>query len=456
MSPGAGASSRAATSSRSDVQAARRRVVSQALVVAVLAALIVSGCGGSDSGVTKTDTGATGTTGSLTRTSTSTQTYTEPALPMPLEPQSALAGVQLIAQTLQTDLLQLGYDPGAIDGQFAAKTQAALKRWQAAKGISQAERGALGPATATALGPGVGGGSAVVQALQSALTDVGLFNATINGRYDAATVAAVKALQERERIQADGFYGVGTAAALTRLYREDAPEPVKDAGEAPSEQSLDSSSLLKLGSDGPAVKRLQDRLVALGYRPGQADGSFGAATASAVLAFQKRTGLIRDSVVGPIVEAELKQPKGAGPPSGPVPRIDVDIARQLVFVVLKSSVITLNSSTGSGEHYKVPGGGTDIAYTPVGDFTVIRKISGDHKAPLGTLRSPIYFYKGWAIHGAANVPAYPASHGCARISNTDADWLYPQIPLGTPVIVYDTSGKSPTVAQLASGAAPGY
>jgi len=439
------------------VQAASRRVVSQALVVAVLAALIVSSCGSSDSGVTKTDTGATGTTGSLTRTSTSKQTYTEPAVSGPLEPQSALAGVQLIAQTLQTELLQLGYDPGAIDGEFAAKTQAALKRLQAAKGISQAERGALGPATATALGPGVGGGSAVVQALQSALTDVGLFNATINGRYDAATVAAVKALQERERIQADGFYGVGTAAALARLYRADDPEPVKDAGEAPSQQSLDSSSLLKLGSDGPAVKRLQDRLVELGYRPGPADGSFGAATASAVLAFQKRTGLIRDSVVGAIVEAELKQPKGAGPPSGPVPRIDVDIARQLVFVVLKSgSVITLNSSTGSGEHYKVPGGGTDIAYTPVGAFTVIRKISGDHKAPLGTLRSPIYFYKGWAIHGAANVPAYPASHGCARISNADADWLYPQIPLGTPVIVYDTSGKSPTVAQLTNGAAPGY
>jgi peptidoglycan hydrolase-like protein with peptidoglycan-binding domain len=440
------------------VQAAcRRRVVPQALVVAVLVALIVSGCGGSDSGGTNTGTGATVTSGSLTRAGTSTQTYAEPAVSMPLEPQSAVAGVELIAQTLQIDLLQLGYDAGAVDGQFAAKTQLALKDLQAAQGISQAERGALGPATATALGRGVGGGSAVVQALQSALTDVGLFNGTINGRYDGATVAAVKALQQRESIRADGFYGVMTAAVLTRLYRKDDPEPIKDAGAEPSQQSLDSSSLLKLGSAGSTVKRLQDRLLALGYRPGPADGSFGTATASAVLAFQKRSGLIRDSVVGPIVEAELEHPKGAGPPSGPVPRIDVDIARQLVFVVLKSgSVITLNSSTGSGEHYEVPGGGTDIAYTPVGHFTVIRKISGDHRAPLGTLRSPIYFYKGWAIHGAANVPAYPASHGCARISNADADWLYPRIPPGTPVIVYDSSGKSPTVRQLASAAAPGY
>ena len=143
--------------------------------------------------------------------------------------------------------------------------------------------------------------------------------------------------------------------------------------------------------------------------------------------------------------------------AGPVPRLDIDIARQLVFVVLNDgSVVTLNSSTGNGETYKVPGGGTDVAYTPVGDFTVIRKVPGDEHAPLGTLRSPLYFYRGWAIHGAANVPAYPASHGCARISNPDADWLFPQIALGTPVIVYDTTGRSPSVKNAPADAAPGY
>jgi N-acetylmuramoyl-L-alanine amidase len=242
------------------------------------------------------------------------------------------------------------------------------------------------------------------------------------------------------------------------LYLTNDPEPVIDAGKTPTEESLESSSsLLKLGSTGPAVKHLQERLIALGYRPGPADGTFGAATASAVLAFQKRNGLARDSVVGPTVDAALKDPKGAGPPSGPVPRIDIDIARQVIFVVLKAdTVITLNTSTGNGERYAVPGGGTDVADTPVGHFTVIRKIPGDHQAPLGTLRSPLFFYRGWAIHGAANVPAYPASHGCARISNSDADWLYPQISLGTPVVVYDTTGKSPSVSSLPGAAQPGY
>jgi lipoprotein-anchoring transpeptidase ErfK/SrfK len=68
----------------------------------------------------------------------------------------------------------------------------------------------------------------------------------------------------------------------------------------------------------------------------------------------------------------------------------------------------------------------------------------------------MYFYKGWAIHGAANVPAYPASHGCVRISNADADWLFGQITIGTPVIVYDTTGKSPSVNNAPATAAPGY
>jgi L,D-transpeptidase catalytic domain len=62
---------------------------------------------------------------------------------------------------------------------------------------------------------------------------------------------------------------------------------------------------------------------------------------------------------------------------------------------------------------------------------------------LGTLHNPMYFYKGWAIHGSPRVPAYAASHGCVRISNADADWLFPLVPIGTPVVIYDTTGKVP-------------
>jgi peptidoglycan hydrolase-like protein with peptidoglycan-binding domain len=431
--------------------------------IAVAAAVILAACGGSTASITQATrptpvatSSAQAQTPSPSPSPSQTNTVVDQIDTSIPEPDSPVAGVETIVLSLQLALQQLGYQPGQVDGVFATTTQAALKRFQAAKRITTNERGALGPATAAALA--ASGAGTVVQALQSALTDVGLFDGTINGVYDGATVEAVKALQTKAQIQPDGFYGPNTATALASLYSKADPEPIADAGPAPEAGSdTDAPGLLKLGSSGAAVTKLQQRLATLGYRPGPSDGTFGAATASAVLAFQKRNGLTRDSVVGPGVERALEHPAGAGPKAGPLPRIDIDIARQIILVVLKQNdVITLNTSTGNNERYSVPGGGTDVAYTPVGNFTVLRKIAGNHNAPLGTLRNPLYFYKGWAIHGAANVPAYPASHGCARISNADADWLYPQIPVGTPVNVYDTTGKSPSVGSLASDAAPGY
>jgi peptidoglycan hydrolase-like protein with peptidoglycan-binding domain len=139
-----------------------------------------------------------------------------------------------------------------------------------------------------------------------------------------------------------------------------------------------SPALLKLGSLGTRVATLQQRLTQLGYRPGPEDGTFGASTASAVLAFQKREGLSRDGEAGPAVLARLADPTGAGVRSdGPVPRIEVDIARQIAFVVLPGQpVVTLNMSSGNGATYSVPGGGSDVAYTPVGSFPPTRPATG--------------------------------------------------------------------------------
>ncbi|WP_291353114.1 peptidoglycan-binding protein [Desulfosporosinus sp.] len=56
--------------------------------------------------------------------------------------------------------------------------------------------------------------------------------------------------------------------------------------------------LLKMGSSGASVKKLQSKLAAAGFSPGGIDGIFGSKTRAAVVAFQKSQGLAQDGIVG--------------------------------------------------------------------------------------------------------------------------------------------------------------
>ncbi|HSE80190.1 MAG TPA: L,D-transpeptidase family protein [Gaiellaceae bacterium] len=134
------------------------------------------------------------------------------------------------------------------------------------------------------------------------------------------------------------------------------------------------------------MRGLQRRLAQLGYRSGRADGAHGAETASACI---------------------------------------------------------VNVSTGSGETYDLPGGGSAVAYTPAGRFTVYRNVEGIVEAPLGSLYKPLYFDQGWAVHGAASVPGYPASHRCVRTSDQDQDFVSRTLAKRSAVIIHGKSLGEP-------------
>jgi Putative peptidoglycan binding domain/L,D-transpeptidase catalytic domain len=196
---------------------------------------------------------------------------------------------------------------------------------------------------------------------------------------------------------------------------------------------------LEHGEQGAEVVALQERLDELGYWHGSSDGRYGQLTRQAVMAFQKAEGLGRDGVAGP---ATLGALTGA---SRPVPRdpsgnhLEIDLGRQILLVVEGGQTRwVLNTSTGNGEAYAAPGGGTAVAATPTGRFSITREIDGLRAAPLGTLYRPKYFVGGIAIHGSGSIPAQPASHGCARVTNSAMDLLWSSglAPLGTPVLTY--------------------
>jgi lipoprotein-anchoring transpeptidase ErfK/SrfK len=47
-----------------------------------------------------------------------------------------------------------------------------------------------------------------------------------------------------------------------------------------------------------------------------------------------------------------------------------------------------------------------------------------------------YFNGGIAFHGYDEVPAWPVSHGCVRLSAPEAPFVYEFAAIGTPVLVY--------------------
>jgi lipoprotein-anchoring transpeptidase ErfK/SrfK len=190
----------------------------------------------------------------------------------------------------------------------------------------------------------------------------------------------------------------------------------------------------------PSVRTLQERLAELGYDVGTPDGRWGARTTYSLMAFQKVEGLTRDGQDGPETQAALAKASPPGPmvPGGAPTRIEIDVARQVMFHWVNGSLARiLPVSTGNNERYCVDGD-CSVAVTPGGSFRIGRKAAGLEVAPLGELWWPMYFNGGIAIHGSPSVPAYPASHGCIRIPMYAAPTFYDQVPAGTRVHVLNS------------------
>lgn len=193
------------------------------------------------------------------------------------------------------------------------------------------------------------------------------------------------------------------------------------------------------GDRGPEVHALQERLTELGYWLGEPDGHFGTLTRQAVLAFQGWNGLPRDGVVGPQTRQALKDAARPRPDHGG-DLIEIHRDSQVLLIVRDGKTRwALHTSTGTGQRYTRPDGDVAVADTPAGTWEISWQVDGWRNSDLGRLWRPKYFHRdGLAIHGYPEVPAHPASHGCARVSMQAMDLIWEQdlAPQGTTVIVH--------------------
>ena len=186
------------------------------------------------------------------------------------------------------------------------------------------------------------------------------------------------------------------------------------------------------------VTETEKRLFEMGYWTGAVDGTFDEQTRWGVLAFQrvsgrKQTGRLDATEYEALQSAPRPVPRETG-----FAHIEIDLTRQVLFVVDRDGVVkvVLPISSGNGKTF-IAKGKTHRAVTPRGRFTVYHKIEGWRRSYLGMIYYPNYFNEGVAIHGSAEVPNYPASHGCIRIPMGSAKLMSDITPVGTVVIVYD-------------------
>jgi peptidoglycan hydrolase-like protein with peptidoglycan-binding domain len=133
-----------------------------------------------------------------------------------------------------------------------------------------------------------------VKDLQEALKALGQPVGQIDGVFGKKTEDAVKAFQTLSGLDADGIVG-----PITWLNIDEADQ---------------SEPVLRNGSKGLPVRRLQKRMQLAGFAISEVNGRFGPKTEAAVKALQKQAGLGEDGIVGPKTWAVVDALESESPP----------------------------------------------------------------------------------------------------------------------------------------------
>jgi lipoprotein-anchoring transpeptidase ErfK/SrfK len=176
-----------------------------------------------------------------------------------------------------------------------------------------------------------------------------------------------------------------------------------------------------------SVRGVQQRLAELDYLNGSdVTGAADYLTEQALLAFQGWEDLDRTgTVTGQTQVALFKASRPSPAARRPGRRIEIYRDRGVLLMTERGEVVrAVHTSTGS------------LGRTPAGDFHVYAKSLYSWSKPFHVwMPYAAYFRGGIAMHESPDVPSYPASHGCVRLPDGEADRVYRFVDVGTPVVV---------------------
>lgn len=186
---------------------------------------------------------------------------------------------------------------------------------------------------------------------------------------------------------------------------------------------------LRFGVRGPLVRVVQRRLRALRFSVSPT-GIYDSATGRAVLAYREVGRLGRSASTNERVVVRLLRGWGAFRPRFPSHgrHVEADLSRRVLALVDGARVArVLHTSPGRR-----------ATPTVLGSFRFYRRHEGRNRS--GMLHSS-YFLRGYAVHGYDFVPTYSDSHGCLRIPNADARFVFDWIRIGDRIDVYRTGPR---------------
>lgn len=279
---------------------------------------------------------------------------------------------------LENRLIELKYMDSEADGYYDSETTKAIETFEYVNGRTQTGVASVSlqellyssSAKSNTRPNGSGGYKKLkngdkndeVAKLQIRLIELGYLTGTVDGYFGDGTEAALRAFQAALNLEQDG---IATDFVQTYLYADSAPYN-------PNGEVAVSYATLESGDAGEAVKKLQNRLIELGYLSGKADGKFGSGTKDAVKAFQAVVGLKQNGVANAETQKELYA--DTAPQKGESYN-KVEVVNKTATVVSQSTLVyaSVKDKTPIGTLYQ----GTEITVLRTyGDWAEIKNSAG--------------------------------------------------------------------------------